>query len=89
MLDVSVCRVSLLSGLGHSTPHTPDMASLFDGTTLSEEGIRSLIKRGLPSEHRLVAWKYLLRLGGNATEFGRLVALGPHSGESRQAFGLE
>lgn len=60
------------------------MASLFDNTTLSDEGIRSLIRIGLPSEYRLVAWKYLLRLGGNAKEFGRLVALGPHSGKSQQ-----
>lgn len=66
------------------------MGSLFDNTTLSDEGIRSLInKRGLPSEYRLVAWKYLLRLGSNAKEFGRLVALGPHAGESKQATGLE
>eukprot|EP00752_Nemacystus_decipiens_P006940 g6230.t1 len=55
------------------------MGSLFDNTTLSDEGIRSLIQRGLPSEYRLVAWKYLLRVGSNAKEFGRLVALGPHS----------
>lgn len=61
------------------------MASLFDNTTLSDEGIRSLTKSGLPSEYRLVAWKYILRLSGNAKEFGRFVALGPHSGESAQA----
>lgn len=65
------------------------MASLFDNTTLSDEGMRSLIKIGLPSEHRLIAWKYILRLGGNAKEFARLVALGPHRGESQQATGWE
>lgn len=57
------------------------MASLFDNTTLSDEGIRALIKSGLPSEYRLVAWKYILRLGDNGKEFRHLVALGPHRGD--------
>ncbi|CAM9842751.1 unnamed protein product [Laminaria digitata] len=56
------------------------MASLFDNTTLSGEGIRSLIRLrgGLPPEHRFTAWKYLLRLPGNSAAFAELVARGPH-----------
>ena len=56
------------------------MTCLFENTTLSAEGIRSLIRLrgGLPTEHRFTAWKYLLRLPANSTAFAELVAKGPH-----------
>lgn len=55
-------------------------ASLFANTTLSEQGVRSLIRRRgeLPKEHRLTAWKYLLQLPGNASTFYSLLQKGPH-----------
>lgn len=60
--------------------HTRQMASLFDNTTLSEEGIRSLLhlRGGLPTEHRFIAWKFLLHLPSNSKQFAELISRGPH-----------
>ncbi|CAM9246577.1 unnamed protein product [Hapterophycus canaliculatus] len=57
------------------------MASLFDGTSLSEDGIRALLRlRGsLPAEYRATAWKFLLYLPGNSKHFERLVSRGPNA----------
>lgn len=54
--------------------------ALFEGTSLSEKGIRSLIRLrgGLPPEHRFTAWKYLLRLPSNSEAFAQQIAKGPH-----------
>lgn len=43
--------------------------------------MRSLIRLrgGLPTEHRVTAWKYLLKLPCNAAGFAQQVAQGPHS----------
>ncbi|CAN0107186.1 unnamed protein product [Scytosiphon promiscuus] len=56
------------------------MVSLFDGTSLSENRIRSLLRlRGsLPTEYRVTAWKFLLHLPGNSRQFARLVSGGPN-----------
>lgn len=56
------------------------MATLFDNTILSEEGIRSLLhlRGGLPIEYRFIAWKFLLHLPSNSTQFAELVSRGPH-----------
>ncbi|CAM9730208.1 unnamed protein product, partial [Ascophyllum nodosum] len=55
------------------------MASSLTQTSLSEDSIRSLIRlRGsLPSDHRVTAWKYLLRLPGNSRAFHELLSRGP------------
>ncbi|CAM9502399.1 unnamed protein product [Ectocarpus sp. 6 AP-2014] len=56
------------------------MAYLFETTTLSEHDIRSMLhlRGGLPVEHRVTAWKFLLRLPGNSKQFAQLVSRGPH-----------
>lgn len=56
------------------------MAYLFETTTLSEHDIRSMLqlRGGLPVEHRVTAWKILLRLPGNSKQFAQLVSRGPH-----------
>lgn len=56
------------------------MASLFDGTSLSEDGVRAFLRlRGsLPTEFRATAWKFLLHLPGNSKQFAHLVSRGPN-----------
>lgn len=55
---------------------------LFAKTTLTENGLRSLLRLrgGLPDAHRFTAWKFLLRLPGNWSCFHEFVRKGPHPG---------
>lgn len=56
------------------------MGSPYASPALSEESIRSLIhfRGGLPVEHRMIAWKYLLQLPSNSGAFTRQVSKGPY-----------
>lgn len=60
--------------------HGPMNPDIFATTSLTEGGIRSLIRLNgsLPEAYRFTAWKFLLRLPGNSSCFLELLRRGPH-----------